>query len=155
MRWTLSLVPLLMLSGCLAAGPDAADAGAEGSQDGADGDGLRQGVVFFESDYAILPNQPSAIEVVVPQGARNVRVEMSVRPAPTAADEATVALSGCGNGHVTWNPGPNVVVSVSGGGSWREADLCGQASAGQRTMELDGGLTAMSGRILLRADLPS
>lgn len=150
MRWTLALVPLLMLSGCLAA--DAPLGGLTSAEEAADG--LRKGVVFFESDYTILPNDVTALDVQVPAGARNVRVEMSVEGVSNPMDEATVTLFGCGSGKVSWDPGPNVVVGISGGGSWREADLCATASPGSQTVELDGGLTAMAGRILLRADLP-
>ena len=155
MRWTLALVPLLMLSGCL--GPtdgldDDANRGS-GPGDGAAMDPApRKGVVFFDAAYQLLPTSVTELDVQVPEGARGVRVEVSVQGASNPLDEAVVTLSGCGQGHVTWNPGPNVV--VSGGGSWREADLCAEGQPGSHTLNLDGGATAMAGRVLLRADLP-
>lgn len=154
MRWTLFLVPLLMLSGCLgssAGGPSDATDTATPSE----GDALRKGVVFHNEPYQALPNEPLEFMVRVPEGARNVKLEMSVTGAATPLDEAVVSLSACGQGHVTWNPGSNIVVSVSGGGSWRQADLCSAAGAGQRSVNVDTGATPMAGRILLRADLPA
>lgn len=158
MRWTLSLVSFLMLSGCLAAGPDAGvDGDPATSADDRDGEnaGMRQGVVFYNEPYQALPNEPLEFMVQVPEGARDVKLEMSVSGAATPLDQAVVSLSGCGKGTVSWSPGSNVVVSVSVlGGSWRTADLCAAAQEGSRSVNIDTGLTPMTGRILLRADLP-
>ena len=152
MRWTLLLVPLLMASGCLAA-PE-----STGSDPTPVGDPVdpapRKGVVFFEADYQLLPTGITAFDVDVPEGARNVVLEMSVTGPSNPLDEAVVSLSGCGQGYVSWNPGPNIIISISGGGSWREDGMCLEASPGERGLEIDGGATAMTGRILLRADLP-
>ena len=156
MRWTLALVPLLMLSGCLSSSP-ADEPATDGTGDDtptSDNDGLRQGVVFYNEPYQALPNEPLEFMVNVPEGARNVKLEMSVTGAATPLDEAVVSLAGCGQGFVTWNPGPNVNIVVSGGGSWREADLCSAAGAGSRSVNIDTGATPMAGQILLRADLP-
>ena len=152
MRWTLLLVPLLMFSGCLAAPASDLPTDAEAAQEA---DPVpRKGVVFFEDDYQLLPTGITAFDVVVPEGARNVVLEMSVSGASNPLDEAVVSLSGCGQGFVSWNPGPNIIISISGGGSWRQDDMCLEASPGERGLEIDGGATAMAGRILLRADLP-
>jgi hypothetical protein len=157
MRWTLALVPLLMLSGCLASSPDDPDRRtSDPASEGDGGDGLRKGVVFHEQDYQALPNEPLEFAAQVPEGARNVTVEMSVSGASTPLDEVLVTLSGCGQAVLSWSPGSNVVVSITVlGGSWREADLCSQADAGSRTVNLDTGATPMAGRFLLRADLPA
>lgn len=159
MRWTLSLVPLLlMLSGCLGGSTlDSTDGGRQ--SDPASGDAAdpapRKGVVFYNKPYQALPNEPLEFDVVVPAGARNVEVEMSSSGVSTPLDEAVVTLSGCGQGLVSWGPGSNVVISVTVlGGSWREASLCSEAQAGTRTVNVDTGVTPMTGRIVLRADLP-
>lgn len=159
MRWTLSLVPLLlMLSGCLGgAAPGSLAGDGRQSMDGDDAadPAPRKGVVFYNEPYQALPNEPLEFDVVVPAGARNVEVEMSSSGVSTPLDEAVVTLSGCGQGLVSWGPGSNVVISVTVlGGSWRSASLCGTAEAGVRTVNVDTGATPMLGRILLRADLP-
>lgn len=153
MRWTLALVPLLMLSGCLAADNDDPQETTPGTTTETDG-GLRQGVVFYNEPYQALPNEPLGFMVQVPEGARNVKLEMSIAGASTPLDEAVVSLAGCGQGYVTWDPGANIVIGISGGGSWRQADLCPVAGGGQRSVNVDTGATPMAGRILLRADLP-
>lgn len=155
MRWTLALVPLLMFSGCL----DAPSGDGPRTSDPGDGEpsSLRKGVVFYEADYQVLPNKPLEFDLLVPQGARNVRLEISVSGAATPLDEANVNLSGCGGARVSWGSGANanVVVSVSAlSGSWREADLCERADPGDRTVTIDGGVTPLRGHVLLRADLP-
>src|SRR5688500_255320 len=106
MRWTLALVPLLMLSGCLGSLPDQTDP-ADDSANPSEDDGLRKGVVFYNEPYQALPNEPLEFMIEVPEGARNVKLEMSVAGASTPMDEAVVSLSGCGQGHVTWDPGAN------------------------------------------------
>ena len=152
MRWTLALVPLLMLSGCLASPQDDdPNVGSDGGDAAGDG---RDGVVFYNEEYHVRPNQPLEFDVFVPEGAHDVRLEISVSGAATPLDEAAVNLSGCGDAHVSWAPGANVVVSVSVlGGSWREAPLCNRADVGDHTITIDGGLTPLRGRVLLRADL--
>lgn len=162
MRWTLLLVPfLLMLSGCLGGAAPGSLEDDGGRSTGDDGDeeaadpAPRKGVVFYDEEYTALPTEPLELEVVVPDGARNVEVEMSSSGAQTPLDEAVVTLSGCGQGLVSWSPGSNVVISFTIlGGSWREASLCSIADAGPHTLNVDTGATAMTGRLLLRADLP-
>lgn len=156
MRFGLALVPLLMLSGCLAS-PQDDDAAAGSDDDQADGGGLRDGVVFYDEEYQVLPNEPLEFDVQVPEGAQDVKLEISVSSAATPLDEADVHLSGCGDASVSWSSGANVNVVVSLSvldGSWRKADLCAKADAGVRTMTIDGGATPLTGRVLLRADLP-
>jgi len=154
MRLSLALLPFLLFSGCLAASHNQTDDGSTSDEGAIASEAGRQGVVFYNEPYEVLPNAPIEFEVQVPEGATNVELEMSVSGASTPLDEAVVTLSGCGQGYVTWNPGPNLIVSVNGGGSWREAALCERASGGVRTVTVDTGATPMTGRILLRADLP-
>lgn len=152
MRWTLAFVPLLMLTGCLTSPADEAAA----SDDADLPDGVRSGVVFYDETYHVLPNEPLEFMVHVPQGARAVRLEMSASGTASPLDEAIVTLSGCGQGHVSWSPGSNVVISVSVlGGSWRRAELCDEAQGGSKMITVDTGLTPMMGRLILRADLPA
>ena len=157
MRFGLALVLLLMLSGCLAS-PQDDDAGERSDDDDAGGDGLRDGVVFYNEEYQVLPNELLEFDVEVPAGAQDVKLAISVSRPDTPLDEAVVNLSGCGDASVSWSSGANVNVVVSLSkldGSWRQADLCESADAGVRTVTIDGGATPLAGRVLLRADLPS
>lgn len=158
MRWTLALVPFLMLSGCLAT-PIDDDQRTSDAADEPEAGNLRKGVNFFEADYDVMPNDVTELDVTVPEGALAVKVEislLSLTGTNVPLSEADISLSGCGTGHVTWDPGANIdiVVSISAlGSSWRAADLCGKADAGSHTLTIDGGATPLTGRILLRADL--
>lgn len=153
MRWTLALVPLLMLSGCLGAQTDDDPRTSESTEEADDVD-LRKGVVFHNEEYQVLPNEPLEFDVRVPEGAQNVRIELSQSGAATPLDQADVHLSGCGGAYLSWATGTNIAVSISVlGGSWRGATLCAQAGAGERTVNIDSGATPLRGRVLLRADL--
>lgn len=158
MRWTLALVPLLMLSGCLSTPTDDDEQRTSDPADEPEAENLRKGVNFFEADYEVMPNDVTEIDVTVPEGATAVKVEISLSGPDVPLSEADISLSGCGSGHVTWDPGANVniVVSISVlEGSWRAAELCGKADAGSHTLTIDGGATPLTGRVLLRADLPA
>ena len=136
-----------LLAGCLAPS-DGSDSGAGAALDGEDAPSQRIGVVFFETDYEAMPQQDATFVAEVPEGARNVRFEVSRTPSVEPSGGFTVTVRGCG-----W-AAPGSTTGVQAPGGWSGADLCASMPAGPAGVVVQSPMLPTSGRLLLRADLP-
>ena len=136
-----SFVLVLLLAGCLA-GP----AGDEGEADGSAGP-MRFGVVLYNEEFQAGPMVEVSSLLDMPEGARNVRAEVTAYANTAGSVTATVGLAGCGEAEVRFSGWAEVLVM-------KDAVLCEKASAGSRSVTMATNGAPMAGRLLLRADLP-
>ncbi len=134
---------VLLLTAILASGCLSADDG-EGSDARGDSEGYRDDVAFFQEDYTVSTAQPATFPVDVEDGARTVTLEIQMDSG--VMPNLHVELSGCGE------------VDPPSSGGWQSYPLCEQPSGGRQslTLTVQGAIVGSgTGRVLLRADLPS
>jgi hypothetical protein len=134
MRVLALLALALLLAGC----SSPASTGSDGAPV-AD----RIGVVILNEPFKVAPSAPSAFQVDVQAGARNVQLE--IRQDSGVLANLHVRLTGCGE------------TDPPASSAWEAVTLCNVPNAGRQVLQVSmgDGPPAGSGQVLLRADLPS
>lgn len=128
-----------LASGCLSDGKDSSD-----DVLGDDRESYRDGVAFFQQDYTVSTAQPATFPVDVEDGARTIILEIQMDSG--VMPNLHVELSGCGE------------VDPPSSGGWQSYPLCERPAGGRQalTLTVQGAVVGSgTGRVLLRADLPS
>lgn len=128
------LLLLTAVSGCAGAPSD--DAGRT------DPIQYETGVIFFDQDFVSTNPQSVAYHLDVPEGVRNVSLE--IRQDPGSIADLRVTLTGCGR------------ADIDASSSWQTFQLCDEARSGGQVVRVEvGGAATGTGQLLLRGDIPS